>query len=338
MLQLAPMTASMDRFERLRRLRLAAGLVRDAKAAGLHVAAHRWHGPHPVNDVDGAEALTERVLQPLAASLDHIEERVDILIAGHFNGSDWTATCGHYAGLWHRALFGIPASGRPAWLRFGRFERWEGDRIVETYELFDLPGMMLQAGVWPMAPGLGRELVSPGPATRDGVVLEAGDPDEAAATLALTEAMIAALLAYDGHDFESMRMPEFWAENMAWYGPAGIGTMRGYADYRRGHGLPFLGTFPDRRGALHKSRIAERSYCASTGWPSVEATHSGGLFMGLPATGRKVGMRVMDFWRAEHGKLVENWVYIDVIDLLRQIGVDVYARMEALDGRGGAVR
>jgi hypothetical protein len=85
--------------------------------------------------------------------------------------------------------------------------------------------------------------------------------------------------------------------------------------------------------ALHKCRIAERQYCASTGWPSVEATHSGGLFMGLPPTGRRVGMRVMDLWRAEHGKLAENWVFIDLIHLLLQLGVDVYDRMRRLNHR-----
>jgi hypothetical protein len=108
-----------------------------------------------------------------------------------------------------------------------------------------------------MAPGLGRQLVSPGPATRDGVVLEAADPAEAARTLRLTEEMIASLLAYDRQDFESMKMLEHWAPHMAWYGPAGIGTMRGYEDYRRGHGRPFVETF--RTGAAHSTNAGSPS-------------------------------------------------------------------------------
>jgi hypothetical protein len=47
-------------------------------------------------------------------------------------------------------------------------------------------------------------------------------------------------------------------------------------------------------------------------------------------------MRVMDLWRAEDGKLVENWVYIDLLNLLLQIGVDVYERMNRLHRRGDA--
>ncbi|SIN65346.1 Predicted ester cyclase [Parasphingorhabdus marina DSM 22363] len=319
--------SDQDRMEWLRRSRFEAGLILDSSRTNLHHLDHVWHGPQPVNDVNGRDALTETVLQPLSASLEHVEERLDILIAGSFKGSDWTACCGHYAGLWTGPLFGVPATGRPAWLRFGRFERWDGDRIKETWEIFDLPGMMMQADIWPLGPGLGRPLVSPGPATRNGIVLESGSAEEAHRTLTLTEEMIDALLAYDGQDFESMRMPDYWAPHMAWYGPAGIGTMRGYEDYRRGHGKPFLGAFPDRQGALHKCRIAERTYCASTGWPSVQATHSGDTFLGIPATGNRVGMRVMDFWRRDGDLLSENWVYIDMIDLLAQMNVDIFGLM-----------
>jgi hypothetical protein len=109
----------MDRFERLRRMRVSAGLVTDPAAAGLHAQDHVWHGPHPINDVAGAEALGETVLRPMGAALERLEERLDILIAGSFDGGDWTAACGHYCGLWTQDLFGIPASGEPAWLRFG---------------------------------------------------------------------------------------------------------------------------------------------------------------------------------------------------------------------------
>ena len=31
----------------------------------------------------------------------------------------------------------------------------------------------------------------------------------------------------------------------------------------------------------------------------------------------------MDFWRVEGNKLVENWVLIDLLDFLEQLGYDV---------------
>ena len=57
----------------------------------------------------------------------------------------------------------------------------------------------------------------------------------------------------------------------------------------------------------------------------MRATHSGHGWIGLEATGQHVGMRVMDFWRREDDRLSENWVMIDVPDLLRQLGMDLFA-------------
>ncbi|MBA3625182.1 MAG: hypothetical protein H0W48_12195, partial [Methylibium sp.] len=51
-------------------------------------------------------------------------------------------------------------------------------------------------------------------------------------------------------------------------------------------------------------------------------------------TGRAVTMRVMDFYLHHEGLIRENWVPLDVLDLLRQMGVDVLARMRSLFRRG----
>jgi predicted ester cyclase len=125
-------------------------------------------------------------------------------------------------------------------------------------------------------------------------------------------------------------MRRFWTPHFNWYGPAAIGAMRGHADYERGHQGPFLAAFPDRKGGNHKCRIAQGPYVASMGWPSIQATHSGGDWLGLAPTHQRVTMRVMDFWRRTGDHLSENWVLIDVPELLLQLGVDVFARMRAL--------
>jgi hypothetical protein len=39
-------------------------------------------------------------------------------------------------------------------------------------------------------------------------------------------------------------------------------------------------------------------------------------------------MRVMDFWHASKGKLDENWVMIDIPDVLNQIGIDVFGALQ----------
>ncbi len=285
----------------------------------------------PVDELSGADALAERLLAPVQRAFPHGEERIDILIAGRFEGSLWTASTGHVAGLFEASLWGIPATGLPAFLRYCRFDRWEGDRLAEMLLLFDLPDLMMQARAWPLSRPLGPFIRPPGPATRDGFLPGEGDPQDAQATLALVEAMIAGLMAYDGRSLASMRMRDFWHPFFWWFGPAPIGTFCGHADYERGHQGPFLDAFPDRVGGNHRARFAERSYAASAGWPSIRATHRGGGFLGLPATGRPVTMRVMDIWRREGAWLRENWVFVDIVDLLRQLGVDVFARMAAME-------
>lgn len=303
------------------------------RAAAAELAAEEYvlNAPHPLNRQQHRAAFADALLGPLADSFPNARERLDILLTGSFGGGEWTASTGHLAGIFAAPLWGIPATGLPAFLRFGRFDRWVGGRMAETFLILDLPGLMMQAGVWPMARPLGPAIVVPGPASRDGVANDPGDPAAARASLDLVEAMIAALMTYDGgQDLAHMRMVDYWQRDFWWFGPAPIGSFCGHADYERGHQRPFLTAFPDRKGGDHKCRIGERDYVASTGWPSVRATHSGGGWLGLAPTDRRVEMRVMDFWRREEALLAENWVFIDIPHLLLQMGVDVFARMAEL--------
>jgi hypothetical protein len=317
----------------VRTLRLSCGL----DSAGAHAAAglcapdYVLNAPHPLNSISGSTVFSDALMAPILRAFPHAEERLDILLTGQFAGGEWTASTGHIAGIFAQPLWNIPSTGLPAFLRFGRFDKWIGGRMAETFLLLDLPALMMQSGAWPLARPLGPSILVPGPATRDGVAAHAGDPAEARASLDLVEAMIAALMTYDGgQDLSHMQMVDYWKRDFWWFGPAPIGTFCGHADYERGHQRPFLTAFPDRKGGDHKCRIGEGNYVASTGWPSVRATHSGGGWLGLAPTDRRIGMRVMDFWRRERSMLAENWVFIDIPDLLLQMGVDVFARMAEL--------
>lgn len=283
---------------------------------------------HPVNSGHGAAFWTTHLAAPLAAAFDHVAERTDIALSGLFNGDAWLARSGHIAGIFAAPLFGIPATGRSAFVRFGRFDRFDGARLVETIVLLDLPALMMQGGVWPLSPPMGDLLIAPSPASHDGVAAST-DAEAGRRSLALVEAMIGGLHTFDG-SLKSMGMRGYWATDFWWFGPAPIGNFCGHASYEHGHQGPFLNAFPDRVGGNHAARIGERNYVASTGWPSIAATHTGGGWLGLAPTGRPVTMRVMDFWRAEGAALVENWVMIDIPDLLLQMDIDVFARMHAL--------
>lgn len=276
----------------------------------------------PVGHCGDRAAITEHFWKPLTAAFPDLERRTEIVLSGQFKDGDWFASAGYFAGHFENDLFGLKASGRPHLLRYGWFDRVEGAHVVESYVLLDLTRLMIEIDQWPLRPQLGQSW-SPAPATQDGVSLVRADAKESDKSLKLVEAMIAGLMSYDQKSLSSMGMMQFWTPQFGWYGPGGIGSARGHADYERAHQGPFLKAFPDRIGGNHKCRIGEGTYVASTGWPSLNATHVGDGWIGVPATGKRITQRIMDFWRREGDMLVENWVFIDMVDLIGQFGIDL---------------
>jgi len=62
--------------------------------------------------------------------------------------------------------------------------------------------------------------------------------------------------------------------------------------------------------------------------------HTGSDWLGLPATGKKLIFRVADWYCAdEAGKLHENWLFMDIPDVCRQMGFDIFANMDLLTRR-----
>ena len=111
---------------------------------------------------------------------------------------------------------------------------------------------------------------------------------------------------------------KWWHANATWRGPAGAGLKSGVKEFQDAWQRPFLAAFPDKK-ASDCIRIADGKFVAAAGYQ--EATHRG-EFLGIPATGKKVRLRYMDFWEIEDGKIKDNWVLLDFVDLLRQLGVD----------------
>ena len=312
-----------------------------------------WHVSHPLNELVGPQAVADRFYGPLQAAFPDLERRCDLFFGGNWVNPPagavghapgdiagegfWVTTHGHYLGTFTMPWLGIPATGEPATLRFGEFYRWQPQadgtcRITEARVLLDIVDLARQVGrrILPVSRGL--EVLVPGPAPHDGLLLGETDPAQGIESMRLTLAMFAGLAAFDGKSLDSMDMPRFWHQNMMWYGPCGIGTSRGVKGFQRHHQAPFLHAFPDRSSPAlgprgHRARLAEGPFVASTGWPSVRATFTGD-YLGVPATGKPIGMRVMDFWRHDGSKLTENWVLIDLPHLMLQMGVDLMARLD----------
>lgn len=304
-----------------------------ARVTELYADDARVHAWHPVDELAGHQQIASELWQPLLTALPDLERRNTILIAGEFDGKDIVATLGHLQGTFETSLYDIPPTQGIVYVRYGEVHHIADGRIAESWVIADMLDLMRQAGCWPLAPSLGAEHPWPGPAGKGGVEPDTVDPEGGATALALVKRMHAGLLKFDGHDIESMDHQQYWTGNFLWYGPSGIGSTRGLTGFRAHHQIPFLRAFPDRTVSHRFASTGDGHYVVTGGWPSVIATHTGGDWLGLPPTGKRVGMRVMDFYRCEDGLIAENWVPIDIIDILRQLGIDVFGRMRHRNGR-----
>lgn len=344
--------------------RVHSGLSALCEAGEVDLGAHMsalYHpevtvrAAHPMNEGRGLDFLADSVWRPLMAALPDLERRDLIVLGGQFEGRDYVAMMGHYCGTFRRDWLTIPATGQPVYLRYGEVHEIRDRKIVQTNCLWDVLDVIRQAGFWPLAPSLGTEGMWPGPITGDGLLFTPQDPDQSASSIAQTLSMHGALGAYN--DFEGagreglLNMPQkdYWHPKMMWYGPSGIGTTRGLQGFVDYHQLPFRRAFPGRKGGGqwdeiaelkashgggHYIRVGDGAYSVTGGWPSVFAMHNGPDFLGVGATGRPVTMRVMDFYLHHEGLIRENWVPLDILDLLMQMGVDVLGRMQSHFRRG----
>ncbi len=79
----------------------------------------------------------------------------------------------------------------------------------------------------------------------------------------------------------------------------------------------FKGAFPDMHVTVEES-IAEGNQVATRGY--FTGTHKGD-FMGIKPTGKSFKVSYTDMWKAEGDKLKENWVQMDMVGLMQQLGV-----------------
>lgn len=312
-----------------------------AKVVDLQALAARVFPPDarievsaPIGTLIGPAQIIDGLIAPLRAALAPARRR-DLMVFGGENrrdyGGDWVTAVTNMTGLFVAPLWGVRPSGKLVYLRIGEFWRVENGRIAEGRLIVDLLDLIAQnaiagAGAWPLAEAhYGAPVVFPAPETQDGLC----PVDRAAgeASLDVVEAMLSSLHVFDPEDFGSdgqVGAGGTWAPDFAWYGPGGIGSTVSWPGFVDHHRAPFLRAFPDRKGGNHYARVGDGAYAAVSGWPSMTMTHRD-TYLGVPATGKALTLRVMDFYRVKDGLIAENWVLLDYIDLLGQMGVDVIA-------------
>ena len=138
-------------------------------------------------------------------------------------------------------------------------------------------------------------------------------------TRAVIEGMVDGL-----NDHRIADIGEFFAQSFRWMGNYGCGTKANLKAFQDHWQKPFQAAFSDKV-CIDEARLYMGEWAAAFG--RQEAIHSG-PFMGVEATGKKVEIRYMDFWKVVDGKIEDNWVMVDFPHVLAQLGIDVF------DGEG----
>jgi len=300
----------------------------EAAVSRLFHESAKVNASHPINEAQDGDGYLHNIIAPIFASFEGCTRQNYIVLGGEYLGSEWVTSTGYFHGHFSKPFFGIPASGKLAYLRFGEFHRMENGSIVESHVFLGFAELIIALGLWPLEESRGYEGVVPGPATHDGIVDGPSDRIASRASADLVEAMLKKLTT--AH--EAWR--PYWHDKMVWYGPGGLGcyaTVDAFATFQQ----PFEQTFEgwgdgSEVGIKHVGadcKSGDGNYAFLSGWPMITGVHVK-PFLGLEPTGKRVFMRDCDWWRCEDGKIIENWCMLDIPHVLLQLGFDVFGELE----------
>ncbi len=297
-----------------------------------------WHGFDPIEKLEGRIAFTSNFWKPLLESFPDIKRETHIFMGGKSNGRAdgdisldgkmWVSGTGYFNGTFVKDYLEIPATGKKVSIRWGEFCRIEEGKIVEIYFMLDLIDLMQQAGFEVLPPSKGKNGLYPPPHARDGILLEKQPKEVSDYSLDhIWRFIYDGLNSYDQSELESMGMADFFHPEVQWYGPGGIGACLSLKEFENFHQQPWLIAYPDRQVQDLNALIGEGNYSGGPGWAGVKATHTGS-YLDCPATGNSIAFNGLDWWKREGEVYVENWVFVDMIHLFRQFGVDLFERLK----------
>lgn len=298
-----------------------------------------WNGPDPINALLGPQAFARDFWLPFRAAFSNPRRESHLFFGGRSNGRKdggkdgrmWVCGTGYFTGIFAHDWLGIPANSTEVRIRWGEFCLVENGRIAAVYFLLDLVDLMRQAGFDVLPADRGAEGVWPAPREDNGVLLTAQDGAESEKTLDLIRRFLfESLNVYDEESLESMGVANYFHPGVQWYGPGGIGACDGLREFEDLHQRHWLHAFPDRSVQDLDCLFAESGYTGGSGWAAVHATHKG-QYLDYPATGRRLVVNGLDFWRREGDQFTENWVFVDMVHLFRQFGVDLFDRIRNIN-------
>ena len=287
-----------------------------------------WRGFHPFNEIQGIMRLYTDFWEPLKKSFSNLQRRMDIFFAGNnslsSNRDVWVVSMGHLMGLFDSPWIGIKHTNKIVMLRYCEFNKIVKGKITEVAMFFDIPHLMIQAGLKPFPLETGISLVQPGPISHNGLLFEEQNLIDTKNTSELIEQMINDVKIWNNFDKISLikELRKNWKDDMIWWGPTGIGSSFTIERYVEQHALPFRNNFINRKFNGHICRLSEGIFGGFFGWPNLSLTPNK-KFMGLKTKKKSYEMRVIDIYRREGNKLAENWVFIDFLHFWKMQGIEI---------------
>lgn len=292
-----------------------------------------WEGVYPFLDQKGVYNVVESFWKPLKKSISHLQRRQDIFMAGEAtDGKNWVMSMGQFMGLFDQEFIGIKPTYKIQHLQYAEFSCVENGKITHTAMFVDLIGFMNEAGQYPLPPMTGNYFIYPGPREHNGLIFEEAPRKKTLESFKIVDDMINDLqhLFHEDHNMDTSYelYRKYWAEDMIWYGPCGIGAAYTIQRYLMQHHHPFCDNLTLIDTNQINAYFAEGDFVCF--YASLEATQMGG-FLGLPRGGKKAHMRGdIDVYYCKNGKISENWCFIDIPFWLNEQGLDIFKRNESI--------
>jgi predicted ester cyclase len=121
-------------------------------------------------------------------------------------------------------------------------------------------------------------------------------------------------------------------EDISWFGPQPINDLKGVKAVIDGYWKPLYRSFSDLK---RKCDVFLGSECCGEYWVSACGYFTGTFsqdWLGIPATGEKTNIHFGQHYRLEDGMIVENYLILDVISVMRQAGFHVLPPARGAEG------
>lgn len=247
---------------------------------------------------------------------------------------DQTCTSASYGpGRWIGPFAGVEPPPDHPWVVVHDLDFYllEGDRIKINWCMVDVVNLFDQVGY---------HTLPPAPMPMDGY-LPARAMDGIPAPLSAmvspedTEESTKIWRASLDEDFlGSSNAASFWADDIVWYGPGGIGTAHSKSEYQTHFLKPLHAAFSNVELATDLL-VCEGAYCGCHFY--LHGDHTG-EWLGEKPTGKRIPLRIGAHAHIKDGKIVEGWLQIDIPLAFHHMGIDFYGRAKKEAARVKAER